>query len=127
MYAYIYLGRTLDVNNVVEVLTDGEFSAADSEKLGLRLGVKPCDMKTFLKNHSGDVEHQLMDIINHWILNDPESSWEKLSWALEKCGYRNLANNLCLKVQKASVKKESLHTEHGSSNITSIPSKEEGK
>ena len=124
--AYIYLGRRLDVNNVVEVLTDGEFSAADSENLGLSLGVKLCVMKTSRSNRSGRVEHQLMDIIDHWILNDPEASWEKLSNALEKCCYRNLAKNLCLKVKKASVKKVSLHTDHGSSNITSIPSKEEG-
>ena len=52
----IFLGRPLNVNNVVEVLNDGDFPAAECEILGTKLNIKQSVMANIRSDRSGQVE-----------------------------------------------------------------------
>ncbi len=73
------------------MLSEGEFAAADCDKLGLNLGVKTHILRNFESQRGGKVQLQLMDILEHWLNNDLKADWYRLAEALRKSQYGKLA------------------------------------
>ena len=87
----MYLELTLV--NIMTFLRDHDFPAADAGKLIEQLdGVAPGDILTYKKNHRRDYWNGiLIDIIDHWLKNDLNPSWEKLARALLHCEHNAIA------------------------------------
>ncbi len=73
------------------MLSEGKFTAADCDRLGLNLGVETHILRNIDSQRGGKVQLQLMDILDHWLNNDLEADWYKLAEALRKSQYRKLA------------------------------------
>ena len=79
--------------NVITFLKHQNFPVACAGQLGKQLdGVTHGDIVTYMKKHSADDwDGILSDIIDHWLNNDLNPSWEKLARALSACGYKVIA------------------------------------
>ncbi len=75
----------------MNVLSEGKFTAADCDTLGLNLGVETNILRNIESERRGKVQQQLMDILDHWLNNDLEADWYKLAEALRKSEYKRLA------------------------------------
>ena len=100
----LHLEKPLEIRYILEVLYDGEFSAAKCQDLGLMLGVKQHQILNIQSNHVGQVQAQLVGILEYWLRNNLNPSWRKLANALGKCGYGNLASTICGKEQSSGMK-----------------------
>lgn len=79
----------------MQFLKDGNFSAADASKLGDGLGVPNSKIREFRSENPFDTEDMLMAIINYWLNNDFEKSWDKLANALKRrCNNAVLAGKI---------------------------------
>ena len=71
-----------------------EFSACNAGLLGVYLCI-PNSIITTLKHDSKDNSNIFFNnVINHWLNNGPEISWEKLAKAVELCEYASVANGI---------------------------------
>ena len=92
----VFSKRTLCIleltpESIKTFLRDHYFPAVYACKLGEQLdGVSPGDIETFKKNHK-DWDGILSDIIDHWLNNELNRSWEKLARALSACGCEDIA------------------------------------
>jgi len=59
--------------------------------LGVELGIGLNIIGNIENDHQG-AQSRLLHVLQHWLDNDPEASWNKLANALEFCNYRVLAD-----------------------------------
>ena len=68
-------------------------------QLGLQVGVTPFKLKEIESNYPQDAQRRKSEVLNWWLRNAPEASWEKLAQALEAMGeYTTVAYRLRNKV-----------------------------
>lgn len=76
-----------------------EVAAADWFSLGLQLDIRPAKLRDIEKNHPGEVQRCKTDVLDLWLRNAPDVSWEKMADALEQTGgYDVLVRRLRVKV-----------------------------
>ena len=71
-----------------------EFPECRARLLGENLGIPDYIIKTLEHDAKGDSSSFFSEVINHWLNNDDEQSWEKLADAVERCRYRIIANEI---------------------------------
>ncbi len=79
--------------SVTTFLKEEGFKAVDAERLGKCLD-GPSSQIEELKRNSHDSKSLLCDIIQCWLDNDFNPSWNSLAVALDKCGYRLMADKI---------------------------------
>ncbi len=90
---YTFLGFELSFNGIISFLTEEQFSAADSESLGVHLNIPMHEIRTMKANNVGNAKGFLYAIIDNWFrLTEP--SVEVLANALDKTGYKNIAKRM---------------------------------
>lgn len=62
--------------------------------LGIELKIEKHKLDKFEVNHPGNVDRFKYDLIDHWLKNDPECTWKKLSEALCKADEANLGHKI---------------------------------
>ena len=67
--------------------------------LGFYLGVKPKNLE-YLKHSHYDPDQCLIQVINKWLLNDTEASWQTVVNALVNIEHSVLAKNIASKFGK---------------------------
>ena len=74
----------------------------EPHELGVHLGIETYKLKTFEKNYPRDINRQKMEVLEHWLHNSLDCSWEVLANAVEKIGsHGNLVKRLRDKHLKA--------------------------
>ena len=64
-------------------------------QLGIHLGIETHKLKMFEKNYPRDIERQKIEVIEYWLRNSAECSWDVLASAVEKIGgHGNLERTL---------------------------------
>lgn len=94
MHADPSLNPDMSVNNLISLLKD---VSAEWERVGLELGVKWSKIKQIAKsrNHA-DPQLCMADLLDYWLRNDRDVSWEKVASALDEIEIRDVA----LKIRK---------------------------
>ena len=78
-----------------------ELTAAKWYQLGVQLEIPPATLSTIQCDHPYDVQGCMTEVINRWLRNTPECSWEKLAQAVEAMGdYAALAEKLRQKLSQ---------------------------
>ena len=54
--------------------------------LGLQLGVTPFKLREIERDYPQDTQRHKSEVLDWWLRNAPECSWEKLTEALEAMG-----------------------------------------
>ena len=63
--------------------------------LGVHLGIEMYELKKIEENYPRDIDRQMAEVINHWLRNSSDCSWEALASAVEKMrDHGNLVKNL---------------------------------
>ena len=63
--------------------------------LGMYLGIETCELEKIEENYLRDVDRQKAEVINYWLHNSTDCSWEALASAVEKMGgYGNLEKRI---------------------------------
>ena len=76
-----------------------EVAAAKWYQLGIQLEIPVATLSNIEYEHPRDAQRCMTEILNWWLQNAPECSWEKLTEALEAMGgYRALVERLRKKV-----------------------------
>ncbi len=83
---------TLD--SVTTFLRDEGFKAVDAERLGKCLDGPSSQLEELKRNNMNDFISLLRDIIQCWLKNNFNPSWNSLAVALDKCGYRLMADKI---------------------------------
>ena len=61
----------------------------------MQLGIESHELKKIEKNYPRDVDRQMAEVIEYWLRNNSDCSWEALASAVEKMGgHGNLAKML---------------------------------
>ena len=82
-----------------------EVTAAKWYQLGLQLEIPSGTLKTIESNYPHDVQRCMTEVLDFWLRNAPECSWEKLTEPLEAMGgYGLLVKKLERKHPKVSTK-----------------------
>ncbi len=90
---YPLLDFDLSFNGIISFLKAEDFSASDSETLGVHLKVPRPDINTMKKDNVGDAMCLFYKIIETWLrLSEP--STKELAEALERSGYKRIARKL---------------------------------
>ena len=76
---YISLGTELKVPNILLALEE----VTDPYQLGTQLEIKPHHLKVFEHDYP-DIERQKIEVIDFWLNNNVECSWEVLANAVER-------------------------------------------
>ena len=72
-----------------------EVAAAKWYLLGVQLDIPLATLSTIESDYPRDAERSMTEILNWWLQNAPERSWEKLTEAVEAMGgYRALVERL---------------------------------
>ena len=72
-----------------------EIAAAEWYQLGIQLEIPVATLRTIEHDHPRDAQRCMTEILNWWLQNTPECSWEKLTEAVEAMGrYRTLVERL---------------------------------
>ena len=58
--------------------------------LGVHLGIPTEDLKRFEEDHRGDVTRQRTEVINYWLRNFVDTTWNTLATAVERIGGHRL-------------------------------------
>ena len=75
----------------------------DPYLLGVHLEIPTEDLEQFRANYPGNVAQQRIDVINYWLNNSKDITWEALARAVEEMGgHKNLVTTL-KKLAKGSV------------------------
>ncbi len=74
-------------------LRDEGFKAVDAERLGKCLDCPSTQLEELIRNYH-DCISLLRDIIQCWLKNNFYPSWNSLAVALDKCGYRLMADKI---------------------------------
>ena len=95
-FCFAYAGKELTLKNIKNLLKQQGFSSADAGKLGLELDEVSSQVIETIKHDHGGIggnwDSIFHAIINHWLNNDVEKSWNKLAKALINCDYKVIAN-----------------------------------
>ena len=62
--------------------------------LGLELGIEKSDIEKFERSYPNNPRRVLTEIIDQWLRNDSNHSWDALRAALEVIDEKNLAHNM---------------------------------
>ena len=91
--------KKLTVNTAIRELS--EFDNSNWSKLGINLGVPQHQRNSIAANIAGKPHGQgeaLTSVLDFWLRNDLEASWEKLASAVEECSDVVLANKIRISV-----------------------------
>lgn len=67
----------------------------DWETLGLYLDVEMSTIETIARDRNHRDPHLCkMDLLNHWLRNDPDPSWEKVAAALDEMERQGVAEKI---------------------------------
>ncbi len=69
------------------------FKAEDVERVGKFLH-GPSTCLEVLRRNSPDSKSFLCNIIKYWLSNDYDPSWNSLAVALDKCGFKRMADKI---------------------------------
>ncbi len=83
----------LTYSGIISFLEEENFSAADTEYLGVHLNIPRSTMKTLKKDNVGDTKAFFYAVIGNW-LNNTEPTSAKLAEALDKCGYSRISEKI---------------------------------
>ena len=86
----------LNADNVLFLLKKHKFSPAVWEKLAV--GLKLSSAVTVIDKDKHDCDTKLIALVNHWVDNDPDKSWNKLVSAIEMSDQKVLADKLAREV-----------------------------
>ena len=84
--------KPCDLRHVKTVLKD--LSPLKNFDLGLELGIENSDIKNFERSHPNNPRRVLTEIIDQWLRNDCNHSWDALRAALEVIDEKTLAHNI---------------------------------
>ena len=63
--------------------------------LGVQLEITPEDLNQIESNHSGDTERCKTEVVNFWLRNTQECTWDRLTQAVDEMGgHTNLLQTL---------------------------------
>ena len=91
--------KKLTVNSAIRELS--EFGSSNWSQLGLSLDVPQRQLNVIATNIAGKPHGQgeaLTSVLDHWLRNDLEASWEKLASAVEMSSGVVLANKIRISV-----------------------------
>ena len=88
-----FTGRSLSLQEVEPHLRE----INDPYHLGVHLGISPEDLDGIMTNHPNNVAMQRTDVINGWLRNCGNTTWNTLAMAVEKLGSHN---NLVIELRK---------------------------
>ena len=74
----------LNIRNLTNALKD----VSNWEMLGIQLGVELAQIRQISS------KNPKIDLLDLWLKNDPEHSWEKVAGALDEMGMRNVAREI---------------------------------
>ena len=86
----------LNVDNVLFLLKKHKFSPAVWEKLAV--GLKLSSAVNVIDKDKYDCDTKLIALVNHWVDNDPDKSWDMLVSAIEMCDQEVVADKLAREV-----------------------------
>ena len=89
-----FAGSNLTVLNIKTILMDEDFPVGIAEELGTFLGIKKGRIDALRKDNDGNADQLLTAIIEEWLQNDKEKSWEKLADAVRSCHHPLLADKI---------------------------------
>ena len=55
-------------------------------QLGMYLGIETYELEKIEENYPRDIERRKIEVINYWLRNSSDHSWEALASAAEKIG-----------------------------------------
>lgn len=70
-----------ELRNILPLLED-----VDVFQLGIQLGIETSRLRLFEKEHKLDIKRQKIEVIDHWLKNSSEPSWEMLAKAVKRLG-----------------------------------------
>ena len=79
-------------------------TAAKWYQLGVQLDIPSGMLKTIESNYPCDVQRCMTEVLDFWLRNAPERSWEKLTEALEAMGGYGVLVKKLRKYPKVSTK-----------------------
>ena len=79
-----------------------KFPKCEAKFLGENLGIPDYIIKTLERDAKGDSSSFFSEVINYWLNNDPEQSWEKLADAVQMCEYGIIAIEIRKKFIKST-------------------------
>ena len=71
--------KQLELNEI-----QNELEEVNWYQLGVQLGLKPYKLEEFQAKHPRDVQNCKTEVLNWWLDNEENTSWEKLAKAVEK-------------------------------------------
>lgn len=78
-----------------------DVTAADWFTLGVKLGIKTAKLREIETDHPRDVQRCKLEVLDWWLRNIPQVSWEKLADVLHNIGgYDALAQRLKKKMPR---------------------------
>ena len=89
----IAINKELTVENVVEALKEAGYSNSNRSNLGWVLNVPVDKIKTFEENNPHDIAQVRIEIITHWMKNQP-NKWSTIADAAEKLDIKNKAQEI---------------------------------
>lgn len=89
--AIVSKSKDLSMKNLMAALND----VPEWEELGIELGIEWFKMKEIKKNRN-HCEPRLCkaDLLDHWLENDLQASWERLASALDNMGKKVVAQRI---------------------------------
>ena len=84
--------------------------------LGIQLGIETSHLRTFENEYRSDLKRQKVEVIDHWLKNSNDPSWETLAKAVKQLGTHNqLASRLSAMGQGDSKQPEAVFSHLSSS------------
>ena len=91
---FVIIDHKLTLKNIVNDLGSQGFPSSEASRLGVRLGIPPHKVQELAANNASDCCGLFSDVIDYWLRNDLQQSWQVLADAVCACGYPVVANTL---------------------------------
>ena len=92
---FVIIDHKLTLQNIVKVIDSQGFPASEAHRLGLHLGIRSHKVQDLAADNRDDCHSLLSGIIDYWLNNNLQQSWQVLADAVGACGYPVMANTLC--------------------------------
>ncbi len=71
-----------------------EFPSSKASELGTYLKVPQVRLQEFSHDHVRDCNREMLAVLNYWLENGKDRSWNNLAEAVEQCGYKVLSEKI---------------------------------
>ena len=104
----------LSLKHILPLLED----VHDVFHMGILLGIKASHLRKFEKDHKSDLKRQKIEVIDHWLNNSSDPSWETLAKAVKQLGnHDQLASRLSTMGRRDSQQPEAVFSHLSSKSL----------